>query len=260
MDWEELERLAERDDVHDRAFANGVRRLAWAAAGPEARTRLSALEVQARRFALATHAGVRAAIAAGTLRGDALRARIEEVDPAARDHWIEELLDVVDPPLAEASPAREMIAYVPSAIDDVLFALDATGLGPASSLVDLGAGMGKVVLLASLLTGAAARGIEIDPELVTRARRAAQGLGLPVRFDTGDARTAELGAADVYYLFVPFTGEVLATVLARLEHVARTRPIRVCASALDLERWPWLRRAPPLDGARQSAWLVVHES
>jgi protein-L-isoaspartate O-methyltransferase len=250
--WEELAALA-RGALDDRAFAASVARLRWAREGAVARPRVEAVIATARRGALADHAAARAAIARGELRGAALRDAIDVVPSARRDAWIEEVLDLAHPPLDEPSLARDLVPYVPSGVAEILRAVDATGLGPGQELLDLGAGMGKVVLLASLLTGARARGVELDGRLVASARAAAAALGADgVTFDHGDARDVDPGAPDVVFLYVPFTGDVLRTVLDRLAPSARARRAFVCASAVDRARHPWL--APT--GAA-SSWMQV---
>ena len=135
-----------------------------------------------------------------------------------------------------------MLVEVPVVADDVV--------------VDLGAGLGKVPMLTRLLTGATARGIELQPALVARAREAARRAGLDVGFTDGDARDAYLDDGTVFFLYVPFTGPVLAEVLRRLRTVASRRAIVVCSLGIELDREaPWLARRP-LD----SFWLTIYDS
>jgi hypothetical protein len=44
----------------------------------------------------------------------------------------------------------------------------------------------------------------------------------------------------VFFLYLPFTGAVLRTVLERLHGIARRRDIVVCTLGLDLPKSPWL--------------------
>ena len=74
-------------------------------------------------------------------------------------------------------------------------------------------------------------------------------------FELADVREADLDVGDVYFLYVPFTGAVLEQTMARLEPVARRRPVVVCSSALDLGRIAWLRKRE-----EPSFWLDVYES
>lgn len=238
--WEQLDALVRAGDVADRAFAGGVARLRAHQDPRRARGILAA----ARARAHAEHAALRAAIRSGATRGAAFRERLERVPPAERDAWIEEVLDVAHPPLDERPLDRELVPYVPSGVAEIVHALDATGLAAGDTLVDLGAGMGKVLLLTALLTGARAHGVEIDGRLAAAARDAAAGLGLDgVTMHHGDARAVDPGPADLFFLYVPFTGAVLRAVLDRLEPAARARRAHLCASPLDLVRHPWLAPA-----------------
>ena len=141
-----------------------------------------------------------------------------------------------------AAPIAQMLREVPVTSSDVL--------------VDLGAGLGKVALLARLWTGARVRGIELQASLVTRARDAAARVGLDVDFVCDDARAAALDDGTVFFMYAPFTGPVLREVLARLENVARTRRITVCTLGIDVDREaPWLVRR-----ASDAFWLAIYDS
>ncbi|MFP3514183.1 hypothetical protein SB775_32310, partial [Peribacillus sp. SIMBA_075] len=76
-----------------------------------------------------------------------------------------------------------------------------TGLRADDLLVDLGAGLGQVPMLAALCSPARALGIEIEPALVRSARQAADGLALSrVAFLCQDAGVADLSSGTVFYL------------------------------------------------------------
>ncbi len=116
---------------------------------------------------------------------------------------------------------------------------------------DLGAGLGRAAIVVHWLTGAPALGIEIQPDYSAYARRLAASLGLKrVTFVQADAREADLSAGTVFYLFTPFKGRILRTVLDRLHAQAQQRTITVCtygAVSLIVAREPWLR---PLAGGQ----------
>jgi ubiquinone/menaquinone biosynthesis C-methylase UbiE len=113
-------------------------------------------------------------------------------------------------------------------------------LGPGDALVDLGSGLGRVVFLAHLLTGAKAHGIELQPHLVQTAEARRVELGLEgVSFVCANAEQAVLDGS-VFFLYAPFNGDMLDRVMARLEEVARRRPITVCAVGVELHRYAWL--------------------
>ncbi len=190
------------------------------------------------------------------MRGAALLAWLASAKPDVRDAAIEEYLGIASPPASLAPPGDHLIGYHAGGVDPIVHALREAPVGPGDVLVDLGSGLGKVVLLAHLITGARARGIELQSELVEQARAAAARLGANVDFTLSDARHADLDDGTVFFLYLPFTGPVLAEVLHRLHAVAARRAIVVCALGVDLERHaPWLTRRP-LD----SFWLAIYDS
>ena len=52
----------------------------------------------------------------------------------------------------------------------------------------------------------------------------------------------------VFFLYCPVGGERLARVLGDLEHIARTRELRVCCIDVPLPSCSWLTLVPPLAG------------
>jgi SAM-dependent methyltransferase len=132
-----------------------------------------------------------------------------------------------------------MLLEVPVAREDVV--------------IDLGAGLGKVALLVRLLTGGTVRGVEIQRELVERAREGAERHG--VALTCGDVRQVPLDDGTIFFLYLPFTGPVLTEVLDRLREVATRHAIVVCTLGVDLERMaPWLVPRP-ID----SFWLAIYD-
>ena len=196
-----LERLATSADIRDRAFAAGVLSLHR---DGEDRARVALLYDRIRDGARSRHAEMRARVRDRSLDKTALLAIIGQEPPETRDHLVEEILDIAYPPLDETTLPTDAISYCPSGVAEVLFMLENSDLGPESTFVDLGAGLGKVVLLVALLTGARAVGVEIDARLVSHARAAAGALDVGnAQFIEGDMRAAPLPAADVYYMYSP---------------------------------------------------------
>ena len=94
---------------------------------------------------------------------------------------------------------------------------------------DLGSGLGRVPMLVSLLTGTRAVGVEYEPTYVHYARRAARKLGLAnIAFRNLDAQEADLGDGTIFFMYTPFFGHMLRTVLDRLAALGRERRITVC--------------------------------
>lgn len=237
----ELRALIERGSAADRAFADGVIRMR--------RAEFEELHPLLDTTAEQAHASLRARIRDG-LRGAELR-RVFDAHPAAeRDHFVEEVLGIAYPPLDETVPGPELIPYLPSGYDEIMHAFAGTQLAASDALLDIGSGLGKVVMLAELLFGARTTGLELDAVLHRIATQAAASLGLGSAFLCGDARTAPLPGADVVFMYLPFTGSVLEAVMAR---VLALRPRHVCAGVLEITRYPELRAV----GAAQS-WLQVY--
>lgn len=260
VDLEQIRALLDRDDPRDRAYVDSLVRMAWARTGdPGERAALDELHRALRAASLRAHAALRSRIAAGTLRGAALRSTFDAVSAAERDLFVEEALGIAYPPLDEPALEPELIGYCPSGYAEVVHALDATRLGPGDRFLDIGAGAGKAVLLAALLAGASSAGLECNRSLVALAASATDALGVAdVQLRHGDARHDELGVADVVFMYLPFGGQALATVMARVLDAERrpsprSRTRYVCAGALDLSRYPELVTAGP-----PQSWLNVY--
>src|SRR5437762_3512450 len=91
------------------------------------------------------------------------------------------------------------VPYVqtPAPVVDAMLAL--AEVGPDDVVYDLGAGDGRIVIAAARWRGARGVGIEIDPDLVRQARRAAERAGVAdrVRFETSDLFTTDVRDATV---------------------------------------------------------------
>jgi SAM-dependent methyltransferase len=181
---------------------------------------------------------------------------LASVPPPERDAAIEDYLGIGHPAAPSAPPGEQFVGYHASGVASIVRMLVEVPVVEDDVVVDLGAGLGKVALLARMLTGATVRGVEVQESLVRRAREAAARLEVDVTFTHGDARSAALDDATVFFLYLPFTGRVLSEVLGRLRAVASRRGIVVCALGVDLEHEaPWLRRRPV-----DSFWLAIYDS
>lgn len=111
----------------------------------------------------------------------------------------------------------------PDALIEPLLA--SADLAESDLLVDLGCGDGRILVRAVASYGCRARGVELDDELVARARRAVADAGLGDRIDIvrGDASTVRLDDADVVVAFLPVAtiGHLLPSLLSRLRPGAR---------------------------------------
>ena len=177
-----------------------------------------------------------------------------------RDELVSGILQLREPSRAEVHQRPEMVFYQPTPVRHILHLIAASALSESDVLVDLGAGLGHVVLLVSMLTGARGVGIEVESAYVRSARASARSLGLSrVTFLQQDAREADLSSGSVFYLYSPFTGTILTDVLERLRREGAARPIRICAlgpCTLDMAKEHWLKASKPPDMER----ITVFES
>ncbi|MDP1824875.1 MAG: methyltransferase domain-containing protein [Archangium sp.] len=182
----------------------------------------------------------RVGIKSGALRGDALKELLLSVPFIDRDVWVDELLGIDEIPSDMPGLPPESVPYLPCGVEEVLAVLHGT-IRPDDVLVDLGSGLGRVVILAHLLAGIRTHGIELQEHLVQGARARCTELGLDgVTFAHADASTCELEGS-IFFLYAPFTGAMLARAIHRLEEIARRRSIVVCAVGLEFHHVPWLR-------------------
>lgn len=197
----------------------------------------------------------RAAVAVGQLRGDAFLAALLAVRADERDLWLDELLGLPELPADLPGLPAGTVPYVPCELATILRSVREAPVTRADRFVDLGAGLGRPTLLAHLVSGAPAVGVELQPHLVEHARAAAARLGLDdVRFTVADAAAGEIPEGSVYFVYASFNGAALARVLAAIERIAARRPIVLCAVGFEV-RQAWLR-------ARRSASpeLVLYDS
>jgi SAM-dependent methyltransferase len=169
------------------------------------------------------------------------RAALLEVPALARDAWVDRVLGLGALP-EDAELPRGCVPYLPCSVDALIEIVDRAEIGPDDVFVDVGAGIGRATALVHLVTGAAAIGIEIQAALVEVARDLAGRVSSRIEHVHGDAveLAASLATGTVYFLYCPFSGERLERVLAELEAIARTRPIRVCCVDLPLPARAWL--------------------
>ena len=169
-----------------------------------------------------------------------LQKELLKVNALDRDAWVNQRLGFGELPDDGADLPREAVPYFPSSVEEILTMVKELPLRPEHELVDIGSGAGRAVILAHLLSGAKARGIEVQAHLVQLARKTAAALNLnDVSFEHGNAADMELHG-DVFYLYAPANGDLLMRVVKRLKAAAKRKPIVVCTVALDLRSEAWL--------------------
>lgn len=170
-------------------------------------------------------------------RGAALVDWLAALPPRERDRAFEERFDIGTAP--GTSPGDEMIGYVPSGVAPVVRAVLEAPITSADTVLVLGAGLGKAMVLIEALSGARVRGVEIQPALAERCR--ARGLDVTC----ADARDVDVDGVSVVYMYLPCTGDALRAVASRIAGTC------VCALGVDLPG----RRARPSD----AFWLSIYD-
>ena len=158
------------------------------------------------------------------------------------------------PPPYQPAPGQDGkdVIWVPTpdALVDRMLAL--AGLTPRDTLVDLGAGDGKIVIAAAR-AGAQALGIEYNPDLVEHARRRAQEAGVAgrARFERADIFEYDFSHASVVMLYL------LPRLNLRLRHrlLALTPGTRIVSNSFDMGDWK-PDEVTNASGATAYLWLV----
>lgn len=168
-------------------------------------------------------------------------ARTQEAGYSPLDVLLAGMFDAGELP-EELPQTSEMVAYQPAPGRVILALLEQ--VRDDDVFYDLGSGLGRVVLCVSLLTAARARGIEFQPSFCAYARRVAQQVNARAEFHALDARDAQLDDGTLFFLYTPFRGALLRSVLARLRRVAALHAVRVCTfgpCTAEVSSEPWLR-------------------
>lgn len=156
----------------------------------------------------------------------------------------------------------EMVFFQATPVQHILEMIDRARISETDVFFDLGCGLGKVLMLVSLLTGAASVGIDVEPAYCEYLRTRAQELGIrDIQVRNEDARQASFAEGTVFFMYHPFTGEVLELVLRKLRARAEGRPLRLCTlgrCTLTVARQDWLELISP--GGCNESQLAVFSS
>jgi hypothetical protein len=176
----------------------------------------------------------------------------------ALDLLVAGLMDAGIQPQERIVLGPDMVGYQPTPARVILELLDRANIAPTDVVYDLGSGLGWVVILVALLSGAQATGIELEPAYCEYAACCARQLNAPgVEFIEADAGEVPLSGGSVFFMYTPFRGALLQRVLERLRGEAKQRPIRVCTygpCTTEVGTAEWLR---PRDNALQSEHEVA---
>ena len=190
----------------------------------------------------------RASIERGACDPASFRAALLGVPPIARDEWLDRVLGLGELPEDDPELPPGCVPYLPCSVDALLRVVEQARVRASDVLVDVGAGLGRACALFHLYTGASVIGLEIQPRLVRASRELAARL-LVTRMSCIEGDAANLAAyvpnGSIFFLYCPFSGERLTKLVASLETIARSRPIRVGCVDLPLPPCPWLIPEPP---------------
>jgi hypothetical protein len=257
----EVEQFRERTDVLDE-MEQILNTLALLASAHPRDARISALHARAKVLHNTLESKnkqffdrLRTHIATGSYdHAVLLQTFIRNSSPRSNDDLQYDSLDVLAngimradaPPAAGTVLEKEMVGYQPTPARLIVELVQRAHLDHADVLYDLGSGLGHVAIVVALLSGAYTVGIEVDAGYCAYARRCAMALSLnTAEFRNVDARTADFSDGTVFYLYTPFHGSILQTVLSRLRGEAEQRPIRVCTygpCTTTVAQQPWLMR------------------
>ena len=137
--------------------------------------------------------------------------------------------------ISEVSFAQDTIPFVPSPMHVVQRMLDVAEITPGDILYDMGSGDGRVVIEAAKKYGIRAVGVDLNPDLVAKAREnaAKEGVSHLVEFRAQDGLTVDISEASVVTLYMfKWFNNALRPKLQQLKPGAR-----VIAHDFDIDEW-----------------------
>jgi hypothetical protein len=160
------------------------------------------------------------------------------------DLLVNGLLGLALIPVETGARDPEMVFYQPTPVRVILELIDKAKIEEQDVFYDLGSGLGQVPLLVNLLSGARAKGVEVEPAYHVYAQQCASSLNLlNVEFINLDARQANYSDGTIFFMYTPFKGRMLQTVSERLRLEAQKRAIKVCTygpCTLQVSKSNWL--------------------
>lgn len=157
-----------------------------------------------------------------------------------------------------AVPVASGLPWVPAHRQRIRAALRLAGVKPGETVYDLGAGDGRVLVLAAREFGAQAVGVEISPVhcLLALLRVGLAGVSRQVKIRWGNFYQADLSSADVIFAYVTTSqaGKLRESLEARLK--PGTRVVTVSSdldgwqpTAIDRKDLVFLYHIPPIAGS-----------
>jgi hypothetical protein len=137
----------------------------------------------------------------------------------------------------------DMVSFHKTPARVVIELIKLAGMDSDDFFFDIGSGLGQVVLLVNLFTGAQATGIEYEPAYCAYACAIASRMRLAdTEFVNADARDGDYSKGTVFFLYTPFEGRLLRDVLRLLQKESLSRSIRIftygpCSAIVAAENW-----------------------
>ncbi len=159
------------------------------------------------------------------------------------DEFINGLLSFQPMPEQTKALEPEMVFYQKTPARIVFELVVKADFKAGDVFFDLGCGLGQVAILVNLLTGVKAVGVEFEPGFCQYAHDCAVGLNLSnITFINADARSADYSEGTVFFMYTPFSGQILQDVLDILRKESLRRTIRIitygpCTTQVELESW-----------------------
>jgi hypothetical protein len=148
-------------------------------------------------------------------------------------------------PAESQVPQAEMVHFERSPARILLELIDRLSPRPTDHFYDIGAGLGGVLFLIHSLTGIQVTGIEYQASYCAYATARAEELGLTgVEIVQEDAQAHDYAEGTIFFLFTPFRGRLLQTVLERIQCTTADHPITIGAygpCARVVAQQPWLQ-------------------
>ena len=169
--------------------------------------------------------------------------QLEIIGYDSLDIFINGLLSFLVMPEVTKDLEPGMVAYQKTPARIIVELVEKSQFTEEDVFVDLGSGLGQVAILVHLLSGVPTKGVEFETAFCDYARNCARQLDLRnVTFINADAREADYAEGTVFFMYTPFEGKILQTVLEILKHESRTRQIRLftygpCTAQVAKQDW-----------------------
>jgi hypothetical protein len=201
---------------------------------------------------------LRARIKTGDCRGEAFRDMVAEfVEDTLQegsketvigydnlDLFFDGLFPIETVPEETKEREAEMVFYQKTPARIIFELVAKSDFSKEDVFYDLGSGLGRVAILANLLSGVTTKGVEFEPAYCNYAGNLARRLKLPdVHFINADAREADYSDGTVFFMYTPFEGGLLDAVLEKLRLESKKRQIKLFTygpCTLQVARQHWL--------------------